>query len=152
MESGWINQVLGTDIHTLLYIKQITSKDLLYSTGNCTQCLVTSYTEKNLEKDICVCITESPCCKSTVLQFKKRLLHQRRKAELNATETKARGFTCSGEVLGEASGETATVTAQLFLLTVFGSQAPDLPQSLGDWVPVFLADDISSGMAPISGL
>ena len=44
------------------------------------------------------------------------------------------------------------MTGQSLMLTVYGSQAPDLPQSLGDWVPVFLADDISSGMALIPGL
>ena len=31
-----INWEIGIDIHTLLYIKQITNKDLLYSTGNST--------------------------------------------------------------------------------------------------------------------
>ena len=56
MEGGWVNQVLGTEIHTPLYIKQITSKDLLCSTGNCIQYLVTSYLEKNLKKDIYVCV------------------------------------------------------------------------------------------------
>ena len=34
---GGINQELGTDIYMLLFIKQITNEDLLYSTGNCTQ-------------------------------------------------------------------------------------------------------------------
>ena len=34
---GGINWEIGTDIYTLLYIKQITNKDLLYSTGNYTQ-------------------------------------------------------------------------------------------------------------------
>ena len=29
-----INQELGINIHTLLYIRQITNKGLLYSTGN----------------------------------------------------------------------------------------------------------------------
>ena len=28
---------IGTDIYTLLYTRQITNKDLLYSTGNSTQ-------------------------------------------------------------------------------------------------------------------
>ena len=31
---GGIYLEIGIDIHTLLYIKQITSKDLLYNTGN----------------------------------------------------------------------------------------------------------------------
>ena len=34
---GGLNQELMMNIHTLLYIKQITNKDLLYSTGNSTQ-------------------------------------------------------------------------------------------------------------------
>ena len=34
---GRDNWKIGIDIHTLLYIKQITNKDLLYSAGNCTQ-------------------------------------------------------------------------------------------------------------------
>ena len=35
---------------TLLYIKQITNKDLLYSTGNPTQCSVIAYWGKELRK------------------------------------------------------------------------------------------------------
>ena len=31
---GWINQELGMNLHTQLYIKEITNKDLLHSTGN----------------------------------------------------------------------------------------------------------------------
>ena len=33
----------GTDTYTLLYMKQITNKDLLYSTGNSTQYSVMTY-------------------------------------------------------------------------------------------------------------
>ena len=33
-DRGGINWDTGIDIYTLLYIKQITNKDLLYSTGN----------------------------------------------------------------------------------------------------------------------
>ena len=36
-KEGWINCEIGVDIYTLPYIKQITNKDLLYSTGNSTQ-------------------------------------------------------------------------------------------------------------------
>ena len=36
MEGG-INWEVGIDMYTLLYTKQITNKDLLYSTGNSTQ-------------------------------------------------------------------------------------------------------------------
>ena len=39
------------NIYTLLYIKQITNKDLLYSTGNSTQYLVITYNGKESEKD-----------------------------------------------------------------------------------------------------
>ena len=35
---GGINWEIGIDIYTLLYIRQITDKDLLYSTGNSTLC------------------------------------------------------------------------------------------------------------------
>ena len=34
---------IGINIYTLLYIKQITNKDLLYSTGNSTQLSVMTY-------------------------------------------------------------------------------------------------------------
>ena len=61
--------------HTLLYIKQINNKVLLYSTGNYIQYLVINYNGKEYEKEY-VCIMESLCyipetnqhCKSTVLQ------------------------------------------------------------------------------------
>ena len=35
---GGINWEIGIDIYTLLSIKQITNENLLYSTGNFTQC------------------------------------------------------------------------------------------------------------------
>ena len=41
----------GSLIYTPLYIKQITNKDLLYSTGNCTQYPVMTYTGKVSEKE-----------------------------------------------------------------------------------------------------
>ena len=37
---------IGTDIYTLLYIKKITHKNLLYSTGNSTQYSVMAYLGK----------------------------------------------------------------------------------------------------------
>ena len=51
-ERGWgeINQEFGINRYTLLYIKQINNKDLLYSTGNYTQCFVISYKGKESEK------------------------------------------------------------------------------------------------------
>ena len=49
---GWggMNWEIGIDIYTLLYIKQITNKDLLYSTGNFTQYSVMAYMGKNIKK------------------------------------------------------------------------------------------------------
>ena len=41
----WIN------IYTLLYIKQVNNKDLLYSTGNYIQYLVITYNGKEFDKE-----------------------------------------------------------------------------------------------------
>ena len=78
MGGGGIYQELEMNIHTLLYIRQITDKDLLYSTGSCTQYSVLTYMRKESKKrmNIHICITESRCCtpkltqhcKSTILQ------------------------------------------------------------------------------------
>ena len=46
---GGINQEIGIDKYTLLYIKQITNKDLRYSTGNSTQYSVITYAGKESE-------------------------------------------------------------------------------------------------------
>ena len=43
---GGINWEFGIDIYTLLYIKQITNKDLLYSIGNSTQNSILTCMEK----------------------------------------------------------------------------------------------------------
>ena len=48
---GGINQEFGFNIHILLYIKQVTNKDLEYSTGNYTQYLVILYKGKDSEKE-----------------------------------------------------------------------------------------------------
>ena len=54
---GWkgegINWEIGIDINILLYIsiKQITNKDLLYSTGNSTQYSVMTYMGKESKKE-----------------------------------------------------------------------------------------------------
>ena len=37
---GGMNQESGTDIYTLLCIKQITNENLVYGTGNSTRCSV----------------------------------------------------------------------------------------------------------------
>ena len=46
-------------MYALLYIEYITNSDLLYSTGNSTQCFIITHKGKNLKKNIYVCITES---------------------------------------------------------------------------------------------
>ena len=56
------NKDAGINLDTQ-YIKQITNKDLLYSTGNYTQYFAIAYKRKESEKiGICVCITESLFC------------------------------------------------------------------------------------------
>ena len=48
---GEINWEIGTDIYTLLYIKYITDKDLLYSSGNSTQYSVMTYMRIESKKE-----------------------------------------------------------------------------------------------------
>ena len=48
---GGINWEIGIDIYILLYIKQITNMDLLYSTGNSTQYSLMTYMEKESKKE-----------------------------------------------------------------------------------------------------
>ena len=45
-EGREINWEIGIDIYRLPYIKQVTSKDLLYSTGNSTRYSVMAYMGK----------------------------------------------------------------------------------------------------------
>ena len=58
---GGINWEVGIDIYTLLYIKWIINKILLYSPGNSIQYSVMTYmaTESLKRVDICICITDS---------------------------------------------------------------------------------------------
>ena len=46
-----MNGETGADIYPLLYIKQITNKDLLYSTRNSTQYSVTTYMGKESKEE-----------------------------------------------------------------------------------------------------
>ena len=48
--------MFGINRYTLLYIKKISQKDLLYNTGNYIQYHVIIYTRKESEKHICVCV------------------------------------------------------------------------------------------------
>ena len=52
-----INLKFGINMYTLLYVKQINNKDLLYSTGNYIQYLVINYNGviTHLEPDILEC-------------------------------------------------------------------------------------------------
>ena len=53
----------GMDMYTLLYLKWITNKDLLYSTGNAAQYSINNLSGKRIWKriDTCIGITESLC-------------------------------------------------------------------------------------------
>ena len=46
---------VGINIYTLLYIKQVINKDLLYSTGNSIQYPVIKHNGKEYEKE-CICM------------------------------------------------------------------------------------------------
>ena len=83
--SGMINQEVGINIYTLLYIKQITNKDLLYSKEKYTQQFVITYKRKESEKeDMYVCITESLCCTpETNTTLKKKHIMKRGKNQKN---------------------------------------------------------------------
>ena len=48
---GRINQELGMNVYTVLYTRQISSKDLQYSKGNSTQYSVIIYVRKESEKE-----------------------------------------------------------------------------------------------------
>ena len=48
---GGIVREFGTDMYTLLYLKWITNKDLLYSTGNSAQYYLTTSLGKEFEKE-----------------------------------------------------------------------------------------------------
>ena len=50
VKNNFLNQEIGINIYTLLYTKQITNKDLLYSIGNSTQYPVVTYKGKESEE------------------------------------------------------------------------------------------------------
>ena len=53
-EKRWgegIVREFGMDMHTLLYLKWITNKDLLYSTGNSAQCYVAAWMEEGFGEE-----------------------------------------------------------------------------------------------------
>ena len=75
-----INQAFGINIYTLLYIKQMTNKDLLYSTGNHIQYLIIIYNGKEGEKEY----TYKCMYNLTVLE----VLEKTRKSPLDCKEIK----------------------------------------------------------------
>ena len=50
-KGGGISYDIGSDIYTLVYIQEITNKDLLYNTGNSTQYSVTTCMGKESKEE-----------------------------------------------------------------------------------------------------
>ena len=53
------------DMHTLVYLKQTTNRDLRYSTGNSAQCYMAAWLGGDFGGKwihVCVCMAESLCC------------------------------------------------------------------------------------------
>ena len=78
----------GLCVYTLPYLKWITNKDLVYSTGNSAQCYVASWMgREHGEEYTCICMSESLCCPpeaitvlfSARLQYKIKSLKKRKK-------------------------------------------------------------------------
>ena len=63
-EWGGIVREFGRVISTLLYLKWITNRDLLYSTWNSVQCYVAAWMGGDFggKMDTCVCMAESLHC------------------------------------------------------------------------------------------
>ena len=51
---GVRDRQFGMDVYTLLYLKRITNKDLLYSTGNPAQYYVAAWMERSLGENGCM--------------------------------------------------------------------------------------------------
>ena len=71
-EEGWgegIVRELGMDMHTLLYLKWITNKVLLYSTGNSAQYYVAMWMEEGFGGNgyMYKCMVESLWCASEII-------------------------------------------------------------------------------------
>ena len=75
---GWgegLDGEFGTDMYTLLYLKWIISKDLLYSTGNSAQCYVAAWMGGTFRGEwihtpFYVHLKLSQHCKSAIPQYK----------------------------------------------------------------------------------
>ena len=69
---GWregIVREFGMDMYRLLYLKWITNKDLLYSTGNSAQHYVAAWMGGEFagEMDTCICMAVSLCCSPEII-------------------------------------------------------------------------------------
>ena len=49
-------RVFGMVMYTLLYLKWVTNKDLLYSTWNSTECYVTAWMEGEFGENVYMCM------------------------------------------------------------------------------------------------
>ena len=63
---GGIEWEFGVSRCKLLYIEWINNKVLLYSTGNYVQYPVINHRERNMKRNVCMCITESLCCTAEI--------------------------------------------------------------------------------------
>ena len=59
---GWQDRQFGMVLYTLLYLKLIIDKDLLYGTWNSAQSFVTAWVGGQGKLDSCICMVESLCC------------------------------------------------------------------------------------------
>ena len=58
------------DMYTLLYLKWITNKDLLYSTGNSAQCFQAAWMGEGIGRmDSCIGMAESLHCSPETITF-----------------------------------------------------------------------------------
>ena len=80
---GWeegIVREIGMDMYTLLYLKSITNKDILYSTWNSVQCYVAAWMGGDFGgkwvhvyvwlSPFTVCLKQSQCCESAQYKIK----------------------------------------------------------------------------------
>ena len=65
-----IAREFGMDVHTLLYLKRITNKDPLYSSGNSAPCSVAAWMGRESGGEwIHVCMAETLCCPPETITY-----------------------------------------------------------------------------------
>ena len=91
------------DMYTLLYLKRVTNKALLYSTGNSAQSYVAAWMGGDLEEKTCICMVEYLLCSPEVItltdynQYKIKLL----KINLKIKKKKENPFRHEADILVE---------------------------------------------------